>query len=168
MRPAAVVCCVLLVSFLLLGAADASGGATPGQQSASPSTGAQSETRIAGILLGVNQKADPGRRILLIKTRLIGLDGVELRDAEPKGTVILDANLDAPVAATKTDGAGRFEFKAPPPGRYCLGVTSKANGKVSPKDVILLQSVAGTRTTLVFDLQTRQAIDLDKVSRRTQ
>lgn len=168
MKDATAVCCLSLVACILPGVGQQAGATASVQQPVSPQPGVSAETRLAGILLGVDQKTDAGTRVLLIKARLLGEGGVELRELQPRGSAILDYLVQAPVAITRTDSAGRFAFRAVPPGRYCVGVTPRPEGKFSPNDVTLLQRVGDTWSNLVFDIEPKQVLDLGKVCRKRE
>lgn len=157
---------LLLVPFLLLGVGQPTDCQTPAKAPASSAKSTSPETRVAGVLVSDDEKVDAGARVLLIEARLVGMDGKEVRELPPQGTVILDANISSPIMTTRTDIAGQFAFARVPTGRYCLGVTLKSEGKVSAKDVTLLRRVGDSRTNLVFDIEPEQNIDLGKVSRR--
>ncbi len=154
-RPQALsICCLLLALLASVVYSETAAGwqkekapeATPGQ--------------VTGVFLGANQTAQKGARVLLIKAIVWDLTGQQVAKLPAKGTSIIDADRSHPFAVTNTDDAGKFEFKAVPPGRYSVGTTAKPDGKFVATDVLLLEHDSGTA---VFDLKAGQALDLGKV-----
>lgn len=120
------------------------------------------ETTVAGVLMNLSQQPEANTRVLLVPMRAFGLDGKDIARLPPRGTFILDRLLDKPAAIAQTDSEGRFAFKAPPAGRYGVGVTAKPAGEFTSADVTLLEHEG---SLILFDLAAGKSVDLDKVSR---
>jgi hypothetical protein len=150
--------------FVILVSLAAAGSITAQQKPAA--TG--KESRITGLLLGTNQKADAGRRVLLIKVRLLDEMGREIPTLPPKADAILDALVTKPVATAQSDSSGRFQFRAVKAGRYSVGVTSKPDGTSAADDVTLLRRMQDSFNTIVFDVAVGQTLDLGSLSRNNK
>ena len=136
---------------------------------AQPQTAAAgAEARVSGLLLGANQLADSGKRVLLIKVRILDENGREIRTLPPKGDTIVDALVTSPAATARTDSSGVLVFKAVLPGRYSVGVTLKPDGAFSSEDVTLLRRVSDVFDTVVFDVASGQDLSLGSLSRKTK
>jgi hypothetical protein len=123
------------------------------------STVADFKTSVTGQLIGSNGESQVGKELLLIEVRLVNLKGKEIATLPPKGTYIIDANINAPVATAQTDPSGRFEFKGMKPGRYSIIRRPDAGAGRGN----FLQSPQSDRIHLFFDVTSGQAVELGKV-----
>ena len=152
----------LLALAFLLSFCAASGGAsldTLWQDNHSPLSAG---TSVMGVLMNLSQQPEANTRVLLVPVRVLDFRGKDIAKLRRHGTFILNTLLDKPAAIAQTDSEGRFAFKAPPAGRYGVGVTAKPTGEFTSADVTLL----GHDDSLVlFDLAAGKSVDLGRVSR---
>ena len=128
-------------------------------QSKADQSASRPEGGVTGILLTETAQPAATQRVMLIRVRLLDLEGLEIRKLPPQGTVIIDADFMTPAASVRTDTLGRFTFNGVKPGRYSVAVaSSKARA-----GAVLVQRPQETFDTLVFDVAEGQSVDLGNV-----